>query len=67
MAYLAQPISKRPDLQMCEASPPARHYHVCLSTACALGGTPSLVKEGEESFNTFQSVPKMMRNTMLFP
>lgn len=53
MAYLDQPttrIQNLPDLKLCEASPCARHYHVCLSTACSLKGTPSLVKEGEESF-----------------
>ena len=55
VAYLARPTSriwKRPDLKVCEASPRARHYHVCLSTARALRGTPSLVKEAEESFKS---------------
>lgn len=37
---------------MCAASPHARHYHVCLSTARSLKGTRSLVKEGEESFKS---------------
>lgn len=53
MAHLARPttrIQKRPDLKVCEASPHARHYYVCLSSARSLTGTPSLVKEGEESF-----------------
>lgn len=55
VAYLAQPkpsIWNRPDLKVCEGSPRARHYHVCLSTAHCLRGAPSLVKKGEESFKS---------------
>lgn len=48
---LAQPTIRIRKLQTSKpkASPRARHYHVCLSTGCALGGPRSLVRQEEES------------------
>lgn len=47
VAYLAQITSKNwkgPNLKVCEASPRARHYDVCLSTAHSLRWTPALLR-----------------------
>lgn len=51
LAYVVQPTTKIWEFQTSkhQASPHARHYHVCLPTACALGGTQSLVRKEEES------------------
>lgn len=46
-----QPQSKNGQRsKVCEASPRARHYDVCLSPAFSLTGAARLVRTGEESF-----------------